>query len=189
MNIYGDKVYLRSMEREDQELFRELINDPETSMMTVGASYPVSREQQENWYEKTQANTGLLRLSIVDKETEAVVGLYTADEFDWINRTIHTGYKIIPKYRGHGFAKDAEFAFHRYAFEELNMHRINGSFINYNHASKKVIEDTGNVLEGVQRQAVYKNGQYYDLILTGSLYEDFQAATKKANWMGRGEEK
>ena len=37
MNIYGDKIFLRAIEKEDCELLLELINDPEIEIMLGGA--------------------------------------------------------------------------------------------------------------------------------------------------------
>ncbi len=51
MNIYGKKVILRAMERDDCEMVREMFNDPELESLDVGWAFPVSRYAQEKWFE------------------------------------------------------------------------------------------------------------------------------------------
>lgn len=183
MEIYGEKVKLRAMEPEDMELFRQLMNDPETEKTTVGRNMPVSKYQQMKWYESAVSNRDLLRFTIVELETGKAVGLYSAMKIDWQNRSIFVSYKIASDARGKGLATDAQFAFFRYAFEEMGMHKIDESVLDFNAASKRVAKKVGMKPEGTKREAVFKNGSYHDLILLGALYEDFLEAAKQQNWM------
>ena len=52
MNINGKVVTLRAIERDDLELMRQMLNDPEIENLVVGWAFPVSKYQQEQWYEK-----------------------------------------------------------------------------------------------------------------------------------------
>ena len=61
MNIYGDKIFLRAIEKEDCELLLELINDPEIEIMLGGNSWPVSHDAQIKWQERQIDNKSILR--------------------------------------------------------------------------------------------------------------------------------
>lgn len=183
MEIYGEKVKLRAMEPEDMELFRQLMNDPETEKTTVGGNMPVSEYQQMKWYESAVTSRDVLRFTIEELETGKAVGLYSAMKIDWQNRSIFVSYKIASDSRGKGLATDAQFAFFRYAFEEMGMHKIDGSVLEFNTGSKRVADKTGMKREGIKREAVFKNGRFYDLVLLGVLYEDYLEAVKRQNWM------
>lgn len=55
------------------------------------------------------------------------------------------------------------------AFSELDIVRIKGLVYAPNVASKKVLKKNGFVREGLQRNAVYKDGKIFDLCLYGKL--------------------
>lgn len=64
----------------------------------------------------------------------------------------------------------------RYAFEELNLVRVDNSWIEYNTPSIKLCEKCGWKIE---EKALFRGGQYYSLYFGGILYEDFLEAEKK----------
>lgn len=53
--------------------------------------------------------------------------------------------------------------------ERLDIIRITGLVYAQNVASRKVLEKNGFAREGIQKNAVYKNGQIYDLFLYAKL--------------------
>lgn len=189
MNIYGEKVMLRAMEPEDMEMLREIINDPEIEQMVVGWSFPVSRYAQQKWYEQAVNDPNNQRYIIETLDTHEAIGLVTMTNIDWKNRCATTGFKLkkdAPKRKG--YATDAMMALSWYAFEQLGLNRTEGSRIVYNEASAGTAEKTGGRVEGVRRQAIYKNGQYYDELYVGRLREDYFEAKARLDWKGHGEE-
>ncbi len=72
MNIKGKIVTLRAMDIEDQELLREMVNDQEIEKMVGGYSYPISKEQQLNWFKANSNNQNNLRLIIETEEDGAI---------------------------------------------------------------------------------------------------------------------
>ncbi len=181
MILKGNKVTLRAVEEEDQELLRTLINDPKIERTVVGKSFPVSSYQQRKWFEAHGgSNNDLLRL-VIETEKDGAVGMVCMGEFDWINRVAHrTDIKILPsKVTDSGVAIDAMTTLFRYAFDELNLNRIEGGVLDYNEQAIAMNKLLGYEFEGVQRQAVYKNGKYHDLILLSMLKEDFREGARK----------
>ena len=55
------------------------------------------------------------------------------------------------------------------AFSELDIIRITGLVYAPNVASQRVLEKNSFIQEGIQKSAVYKNGQIYDLVLYAKL--------------------
>jgi len=70
------------------------------------------------------------------------------------------GYWIGEPFRNNGFATEAVSRITRYAFEELKLVRIYAKLFETNTGSIKVLEKTGFELEGVFRQAVFKEGRF-----------------------------
>lgn len=176
MDIFGKKVRLRAVEHEDIEMIRQLVNSPDYEKMIVGWSFPISTKDQEEWFMSAKNSmSGAIRYTI-ETEEDGAVGMIGLRDFDWKNGSASgLGMRIAKKeIRTKGLATDAWMALMRYAFEELRLNRINGSALEYNKASLRVCEKVGFKVEGVQRQAVYKNGKFHDLVIMGCLREDYE---------------
>ncbi|MEG1578860.1 MAG: GNAT family protein [Oscillospiraceae bacterium] len=183
MNLYGKKVMLRAMEPEDMEMLRETINDPEMERMIGGWSFPVSKLEQMQWYERVVADKRNLRFIIESLETKEALGMISLTDIDWKNRNAAYAIKLkqdAPKKKG--YASDSGLTLMRFAFEELQLHRLTSDVLEYNTASIAMMEKCGAQREGLKRSAVYKNGQYHNVICYGVLYEDFKRAAEKAGW-------
>lgn len=161
MNIVYGKVILRALERGDMELLRSTLNDPEIEKMVVGWSFPVSSTEQLNWFDRVQGNKTHHRFAI---EYEGkFVGISTLTDIDWKDRRAFHGIKLIasaPKGKGIGF--DAVCGTMQYAFEELQLNRLTGGILTHNIPSQKLYKKCGWKEEGLFRQQVFKNNQYYD---------------------------
>lgn len=183
MEIYGEKVKLRAIEIEDMEMLREIVNDPETEKMVGGWSFPISSYQQQKWFERVSGDNNNLRFIIEVLETGEAIGLINLVEIDWKNRTGFHGIKLHPEApKGKGYAKDAIMALEWYAFEQLQLNRLDGSCIVYNIASQKLYEKCGVKVEGIKRKAIFKDGKYWDQQVTGVLKEDYMIAKNNLGW-------
>ena len=173
MNIYGKKVVLRAAEMSDSEMIRGMFNDPEIESKVVGWAFPVSSMGQDNWLKNHYGDTNSFRF-VIETEEDGPVGIATFLDIDWKNRRAEHGMKLANiQNRSKGIGTDTVMAIMRYAFDELGMHRLDGSWFADNLASKHMYMKCGWKEEGVRRDYVYKNGQWKDLIITGILAEDY----------------
>lgn len=182
MNIRGKKVTLRAMEKKDGPLLVEIFNDPEIENLVVGWSFPLSEFAQEKWLENHYQDQNNFRFIIEDEEGQAV-GVATLVEIDWKNRSATHGIKIVQQAnRGRGIGTDAVMAIMRYAFDELQLNRLDGSWFPENIASKNMYMKCGWKEEGIKKQCVFKRGKYRDLILTGILAQDYYDLIEKNHY-------
>jgi len=166
MNIKGKFVTLRAIEKSDLQMLQQMLNDPGVESKVVGWSFPVSFSQQENWY-STYNPSKELRL-IIETETDGAVGYATLVNIDWKNRSATHGIKIADKqHRSKGVGTDAVMAIMKYAFEELQLMRLDGSWIADNLPSQNLYLKCGWKVEGVKEFAVFKGNRYHDLCITG----------------------
>ena len=174
MNIKGKIVTLRAMEEEDQEMLRGMINDPEIEKMVGGYSFPVSREQQLNWFRANGNTQNNIRL-IIETEEDGAIGFANIVNIDWKNRSAFHGIKIAnKKFRARGIGTDTVMAIMKYAFEELQLNRLDGSIIKYNEPSRKLYCDKcGWQVEGVKRKSVFKLNEYHDELIVGILRDEY----------------
>ncbi len=175
MELKGKKVILGALEEEHIEMLRVLANDSEYEKMIVGWSFPISTTDQKRWFENCKNGLSAIRY-VIKTNDDGPVGLIGLRNIDWKNGTADGGGMRIAKkdIRTRGLATDAWMTLMRYAFEELRLNRINGSALSYNQASLRVCEKVGFKVEGTQRQAIYKNGKYHDLIIMGCLKTDYE---------------
>lgn len=173
MNINGKYVTLRSIEKTDLELMKNMLNDAYIEDKVIGWSFPVSTFQQEKWYEENISNLNNLRF-IIDTPDYGPVGLVTLINIDWKNRCADHGIKLAnADFRGKNIGRDAVMAIMRYAFDELQMHRLDSCRFEDNVASERLYTKCGWKVEGCKRQCIYKKGSYRDLILTGILASEY----------------
>lgn len=182
MNIKGKIVTLRAVELEDMELLRGMLNDPEMEKAVVGWSFPVSKYSQQKWYESAIGNQKNQRY-VIETNEDGAVGIATLYDIDWKNRRATHGIKLANKERRtKGIGTDTIMAIMRYAFDELGLHRLDGSWFDDNIASKGVYTKCGWTVEGVKREYVYKGGEYKDLSIVGILAADYYALIKRNHY-------
>ena len=61
----------------------------------------------------------------------------------------------------------------RFAFEELNLHRVELEVYDFNPRAMRCYEKAGFRLEGTRRQAHFHQGAYHDVHLMGILRDEF----------------
>lgn len=176
MEIFGKKVKLRAVEEKDSEILRKLINDPYVESKVGGWSFPVSINQQIEWIKNLKNRNDSLNLSIVELEdsSDICIGMANLVNIDWKNKSAFTGVKLTDSKRGKGIGKDVVVSIMKYAFDELNLNRLESSIIETNDSSKKLyLEKCGWKLEGIKKEAIYKNGKYNDNLILGITRKEY----------------
>lgn len=174
MNIHGKKVILRALEMEDMEELRSYHNDPSIGALVGGWSFPISSYQQKKWYENMIGDKNNHRFAI-ETVDDGFIGISTLTNIDIKNRSALHGI-IIGKsnLRGHGYGRDTVMATMKYAFEELQLNRLDGDIMESNIPSLNLYtQKCGWVEEGRIRQHIYRNNRYYDRIIVGVLKTDY----------------
>lgn len=173
MNICGNKVVLRAMEKSDCDFVREMFNDPELESLVVGWAFPLSAYSQEQWFINHHADQENFRF-VIETPEDGAVGIATLTDIDWKNKRAMHGIKLAnKKNRARGVGTDAVMAIMRYAFDELGLHRLDGSWFEDNTASIRLYTKLGWKAEGVRREYIYKGGKYRDLVMVGILASDY----------------
>jgi RimJ/RimL family protein N-acetyltransferase len=108
------------------------------------------------------------------------IGFVVLHSIKWASQTCELAIAIGPsEYRGKGYGQDALRLILNYAFDELNLHRVGLTVMEYNTAAILAYEKVGFVREGAKRQMVHRQGQRYDLLVYGILREEWLAQSAK----------
>ena len=79
------------------------------------------------------------------------------------------------EYWGKGYGSDAMRVILRYAFTELNLHRVSLNVFEYNPRAMRSYEKVGFKHEGRSRGVLHRAGRRWDLIYMGILREEWEA--------------
>lgn len=164
--LKGKTIYLRLFEPEDYEKTYIWHNDYEIQRNTCGPIRQVSKAIEKAWVEK-MANNNLkdIYLAICLIENDEMIGYYSINNIDHLNRKCHCGGVVIgdKQYRDSvAYQEAGRLAFH-YIMNELNMNRVTGSCLRDHIMSRAVMEASFWKLEGIERQAIFKEGRYHDV--------------------------
>ena len=101
--------------------------------------------------------------AVVLKDSGKMIGTCGFTSFDFDNRRAEVGYVINPSYWGQGIATEAVSAAISFAFNELDMNRVEAHFIEGNTASRCVMEKCGMTFEGILKQYMWVKGEYKNI--------------------------
>jgi len=175
--IYGEKVRLRPIEREDLPRFVAWFSDPEVRRhLTVWL--PFSLAQEERWFES--------HLEQVESQKAAVLAIETAEgdhigsiglhRIDWKSRHAELGILIGEKsYWGQGYGTDAIHTLLRLGFSEMNLHRVMLRVDADNARAIRCYEKAGFQKEGTLRETVFREGTYVDQHIMSVLKPEFES--------------
>ena len=155
------RVYLRALEPEDYKVSIKWRKDDEIWDMLGGTKYFVSEAYEKDWVEKTIFNSKDIKLAVCLVENDRYIGNVYMTDINMTNRSCHSHILIGEReYWGQGYAHEALMLAVDYMFNERNIHRIQANVLESNIASLKMHEKCGYKVEGLLRDAVYKNGEY-----------------------------
>lgn len=172
--LMGEKIRLRAIERSDIPIFVRWFNDPE--LLRYLAMYvPMSQAAEEQWFE-----------SVLKDESQHVFVIETADGtpignlglfgIDWKNRCAGCGIGIGEKeYWSQGYGSDALRILLRFAFADMNLHRVYLKVYDFNQRAIRCYEKLGFRHEGRLRQAHYTSGRYVDELVMGILRPEWES--------------
>jgi RimJ/RimL family protein N-acetyltransferase len=121
---------------------------------------------------KTQKDIAFL---VISKKKDVSIGWGGLYNIDWIKRSAELRFFIgNTEFWKMTAALESEKLLLEYGFDKLNLHKITGGANVENKGSWKVIERVGFVKEGVFRDAVYRNGKYYDAFMYSILRTEYE---------------
>lgn len=169
-------VYFRSFEQEDVELIYQWMNDDELKKLSVGLNKRMSMEECQGWIEARKNNSNFQYYwAICSIKERKIIGYAFVTNIHFINRTAEFGGIIIGDSNYHnGIAWIETYLFVlNFVFDRLNLNRFSDTAITEHVSSNKIAEVFYFQKEGVLRDAVFKNGRYYDLSLMSILSKDY----------------
>ena len=177
--LQGEMVRLAAVNPEtDSKLFAKWARDTEyLRMLDTSPVRQWSERQYKKWFkedlEKGKRDDFLFLIRTL--ENDEAIGFIELDGVHWSHGDSYVGIGIGEReYWGKGFGTDAMKVVLRYAFEELNLHRVSLNVFEYNQRAIHSYEKVGFVVEGCERQFLRREGKRWDMIYMGILRAEWE---------------
>ncbi|MBI5031128.1 MAG: GNAT family N-acetyltransferase [Chloroflexi bacterium] len=147
-------------------------------MMYAEPMRPLSPNALKKKYEAAVKNAQpnqfqfMIRLLAEDR----LIGLARLVRIDWGNGGARLLLGIADESdRGRGYGSEALALMLNYAFSELNLYRVSASTSEYNEPALAFLQKNNFAIEVRRRQAIHRDGKWWDLIMLGLLREDWSS--------------
>ena len=133
---------------------------------------------QRKWFDNLPGNC-LVLIGQISVRGEIIsqqyVGYCIISEIDWIARIASISGAVHERMRSPEKSRQAFEAGLDFAFEMLNMHRLDAEVAEYHYPASKIeIDALGFKVEGLKKQSIYKCGRYYNSLMLGMLRSDWE---------------
>ena len=169
--LVGKKCYLSPMDINDAEKFTEWLNDMEILKNIQRYSLAISLENEKAFMNDLIKDHNY---SIIDLETEELIGNCGFFDIDHINQTSETGIFIgNKKFWDKGYGTEALSLLIDYGFKALNFHNIMLRVYEYNKGAIKSYEKIGFKYIGKRREALYRNLEKHNIVYMDILPNEY----------------
>lgn len=156
----GQHVYLRPTEVTDTPLIQRWINDPQVRQYLLPTS-PCNEIAERRFIESTAQSEHDYILAIVRKSDDRHVGQTGLHGVNWVDRHARFGIFIGENdARGQGLGGEATMLMMKFAFEQLNLHRVELDVYDFNKRARGLYERLGFFHEGTRRDSHWRGGSY-----------------------------
>jgi ribosomal-protein-alanine N-acetyltransferase len=166
MIVLDNKIRLRKADMKDIDALYEIKNDIKSASLLGGFSNGYSRKDIENWINYHNNKQDEVIFLIETLKNEKVIGHVGLYNIDFRVRKAEFAILIAGEdNQGKGYGSLCTKFMIDYAFDELNIRKINLSLLSENKRAVSMYNKIGFLQEGILRNDQYKNGKYHDVIL------------------------
>lgn len=173
--LKGKSIYLRPLHAEDIEgNYRFWLNDEEVVYFNSHGRFPQTPDKLKDYIKSVYSSNDNLVLAIIDIKSTKHIGNISLQKIQWIDRNAEIAFLLGEKdFQGRGIMFEAGKILLEHGFKTLNLHRIYCGTSSENERMQKLAIKLGMTMEGVRKEAFYKNGKYLDMIEYGILRNQF----------------
>jgi RimJ/RimL family protein N-acetyltransferase len=172
--LKGNLVELMPLSKEkDAELWANWNTDSDYKrLLDMDPAFLYPRKSIETWIE--EGGDWGVDFAIHAIAEDKVIGDISLGGFDWAAGSAWVGIGIgEADFRGKGYGTDAMKVMLRYAFEELNLHRVSLDVFDFNPRAIKSYEKCGFKYEGTMRDFIYKEDKRWGILNMGVLRSEW----------------
>jgi RimJ/RimL family protein N-acetyltransferase len=174
--LRGALVRLTALQPGDvEEMTRDQEDAGFTRMASSDPSYPHTAEANAAYVKKLLDNPKAYVFVIRPVDDDRFIGFINLEDIEWSNGVADLGMSIGRRDNwGKGYGAEALSILLRFAFYELNLHRVGLTVFEYNARAIALYERAGFVREGADREYVHRDGKRFDMIRYGLLRREWE---------------
>jgi RimJ/RimL family protein N-acetyltransferase len=135
---------------------------------------PTNEQDLETAFAALSGDADNIAFVIVDRESGDAVGVCGLYLISWVARRAQ--YNVLigePSAWNKGLGTEALSLLLDYGFGVLNLESVNLGVNAENKRARRSYEKAGFMTEGLRRKFIFRNGQYYDMVVMSILREEF----------------
>jgi RimJ/RimL family protein N-acetyltransferase len=172
----GERVRLAAVTEEDLELLARWRADSIfLRLYDAEVAMPKTETQLRKWLDERQTNPTAYLFGIRLLGDDRLIGHCDVDGIAWTHRAgwISIGIGDADD-RGRGYGAEALRMLLRFAFHELNLHRVQLTVFSYNTRAITTYQGLGFTHEGTFREFLERDGERHDMLLYGLLRDEWE---------------
>jgi RimJ/RimL family protein N-acetyltransferase len=177
--IEGTQVVLRRHVPANLKAFERWYSDPDVARLTRYQDGPMRRDEIERFFAARVVGPDSLALAVHVKSSGRLVGTCAFSQLDGENGSalyhITIGEKDV---WGRGYGTEATRLMLDHAFTTLGLHRVALSVFEFNTRAIRSYRRCGFQQEGRAREAIWREGRWWDEISMSILEPDWAAARR-----------
>ena len=185
----GRRVYLRAPTAEDAAgRWHEWFSDPETTQYMSDRYWPNTPERQKEFLDGLQRSQASLVLSILEKDTNELIGVCSLGAINWVHR--YADFAVVigeRKYRNGQIALEVVSLLLETAFLRLNLLNVKGGFMESNGLTEAILKIFGFDVIGRFKGLCFHKGTYVDLVCVQLNRETWLRRNRERTSAGRQE--
>jgi RimJ/RimL family protein N-acetyltransferase len=174
--LYGLQVRLTPLNGADAAILARWQQDTDyLRLLDAHPAFPKNEAQVSEWLRDGQRGQDNFLFGIRTLAGDELVGFLELGEVMWNHRTSWLAVGIgEAAQRGRGYGQEAMSLALDFAFNELNLHRVQLTVFSYNTPAISLYEKLGFQREGVFREFMQRDGQRHDMLLYGILRHEWR---------------
>ncbi|WP_096189319.1 GNAT family N-acetyltransferase [Evansella halocellulosilytica] len=173
-DLFTERLHLRKMTTDDAPSLFKVWSDPDVTKFMNVRNFTDENQAMEmiSYLEKLAQDNQAIRFTIVELKSNEIIGSCGYNSLDFENEKTEIGYDIAKSYWGNGYAPEVIYALKNYAFDSLNLNRVEAKVEPGNVNSIKVLKKLNFTFEGTLRQSEKSKGKLIDLNIYSKLKTD-----------------
>jgi RimJ/RimL family protein N-acetyltransferase len=186
-SIEGEQVVLRRHVPDNLRAFERWYADPEVVRLTRYQDSPMQPDEIERFFAARALGTDSLAMAIHLRSGDRLIGTCALSQLDPDNGSALFHITIgEPDAWGHGYGTEATRLMIGHAFDALGLHRVGLSVFAFNERAIRSYRSVGFVVEGRAREAIWREGRWWDELSMSLLAGDWAALRPDSVALGAG---
>jgi ribosomal-protein-alanine N-acetyltransferase len=176
ISVETERLLLKNYSENDLESIYKLKSEPliwKYSTMAVSTDINESRKYLFSLLKNYDDNKYCFQALFL-KDTQEYVGEAGILSFYKQDLRAVVGFNLLPEFWKRGYATEITIGLVKFLFEEMKVERIEALVVEENEASRKVLEKSGFIIEGLLRNFACIDQKFVNVCYYGIIKSDYQ---------------